>query len=283
MKIGSVVVLYNFNNLFIENLKLLQKYVDFIVLVDNSDVSSIGLLEEFIGDKLVYLPLMENLGIAIALNKGMEVCITEHCDWVLTLDQDSALDSNIVGIYKKYIHDNACVSIMGLCPQYFTYQYTPRTDISNVRVETNIQSGILFNVENYKKLGAFKDKYFIDYVDFEYCYRANKKGYIFMRCNEAILTHNRQKDIFNKDYKYYREIKFFSYKHHYIYPSEIRTYYVFRNGLDVFFTYGKFIIIYALLTRILKCILFENNKVGQFKAMLHGFCDYTKMKYGKNV
>ncbi|GCD09731.1 glycosyltransferase [Clostridium tagluense] len=282
MKVGSVVVLYNFNESFLKNLELLKKYVDFIVLVDNSSVSSQNLFEEFIGDGLVYIPLYGNFGIATALNKGMEVCINQNCDWALNLDQDSTFYNDIIAVYRKYINNNTCTNIMGLCPQYFTYQNNPKLNESSIQVKETIQSGTLFNIEKYLKLGFFKDDYFIDYVDFEYCYRAEKQGYIFMRCNSAALIHNKDEAVFDKDYKYYREIKCFKYRHHYMYPSETRTYYVFRNGMDVFFTYKKISVLINLLTRIVKCILFEKNKMGQLKAMLNGFRDYKRKKYGIN-
>ena len=281
MKVGSVVVLYNFNEEHFKNLEVLKKYVDFIVLVDNSSFSSQELFKEIIDDKLVYIPLYENFGIATALNKGMEVCIEQHCEWVLNLDQDSTFYNDIIEIYRRYIDLNITTNIIGLCPQYFTFQHNPKLNESSIRVKKNIQSGIIFNSENYIKLGPFRDDYFIDYVDYEYCLRAEKQGYIFMRCNSAALIHNKDESIFDKNFKYYREIKFLKYKHHYIYLSETRTYYVFRNGLDVFFTYKKLSILKSLLTRILKCMFFEKNKKGQINAMYNGFHDFKIKNYGK--
>ena len=143
MKVGLVVVLYNFKESFFENLELLKKYADFIVLVDNSSVSSNNLFEKYVDNSLVYIPLYGNLGIATALNKGMEECINKHCDWVLNLDQDSTFYNNIIEVYRKYIENNTCTNVIGLCPQYFTYQNDPSLNESSIKVKETIQSGTL--------------------------------------------------------------------------------------------------------------------------------------------
>lgn len=40
-----------------------------------------------------------------------------------------------------------------------------------------MQSANLVNVEVYKKLGKYREEYFIDCVDYEYCLRARENQY----------------------------------------------------------------------------------------------------------
>lgn len=280
MKFGAVFILYNFNKSFLDNLNSIKSNIDFIVLIDNSSTSSEHIFKNYISEKLNYIPLYKNTGIATALNKGMNICIEEKCDWIFTFDQDSRFFNNNVQIFREFIEKNTNGNIIGLCPQYITYQNSPKIEGTTENIVEVIQSGTAFNAKKYLEIGPFKEKYFIDYVDYEYGYRAERNGYKFIRCNDAMLIHNMDDDIFNENYKYYKKIKIFKYVHHYVYPSELRTYYVFRNGLDVFFEYKKLRVIVSLLSRILKCILFEKNKLQQIRAMGKGTADFIFKRYG---
>ena len=53
-----------------------------------------------------------------------------------------------------------------------------------------MQSGNLVNAAADEKLGDYKEEYFIDCVDYEYCLRAKRYGtYRIVQCGSAVLKH----------------------------------------------------------------------------------------------
>ena len=96
-KVVAIVVAYN-----IESEKLLKNiysYYDFvekIVIVDNSNKSNN--LKDYENEKIVYIGLGENLGIARALNEGIKYAIINNFKYALTMDQDSSFNNNLIRV-----------------------------------------------------------------------------------------------------------------------------------------------------------------------------------------
>ena len=96
MKIGAVVVLYNFNENHLKKIETYDKFVDEVVLVDNSDNREFYEKSKTQINKYTYINMNENVGIAKALNEGITYLYNKGYDWVLTMDQDSAFQNNII-------------------------------------------------------------------------------------------------------------------------------------------------------------------------------------------
>ena len=74
-----------------------------IVVADNGS-KNIDEIKNIIASnpQIVLLPLNENKGIAFALNRIFEKAIEQHHDWVLTLDQDSVAQPNLIDVLMSY-------------------------------------------------------------------------------------------------------------------------------------------------------------------------------------
>ena len=103
MKIPAVVVFYNPSEENINNLKVYEKSVDKIYVVDNSDDEVIRLKNT---KKIEYIKLFTNKGIATALNEGAKKAMEDGYDWLLTLDQDSQITSDVIEKLKKYFKED---------------------------------------------------------------------------------------------------------------------------------------------------------------------------------
>ena len=51
-------------------------------------------------------------------------------------------------------------------------------------------SGNLLNLDIFNKIGPFREDFFIDYVDNEYCLKLNTYGYRIIQIKDAFLHHN---------------------------------------------------------------------------------------------
>jgi rhamnosyltransferase len=56
-------------------------------------------------------------------------------------------------------------------------------------VESVITSGSLISLAVHASLGPFREDFFIDYVDSEYCFRARARGYRVLKTTKPLMAH----------------------------------------------------------------------------------------------
>ena len=261
IKIASVVVLYNPSQENINNISLYKKEVDRIYIVDNTD-DNIKRINNT--QKLKYIKLGENKGIAYALNIGAKKAIEDGYKWLLTMDQDSKMTEDIIVKMKDFLISTKEENV-GLI--------SPYQDIDSK--EDNITKG---QRDDYKKIGGFKDWLFIDCVDTDYCMNLHKHGYKVLRLNRIVMKHELGNlvvhKLFNKEYPCYNH-------------NPIRRYYIVRNNLYINSLYKNLYPEYCKrLLRIQKgqvkrIIVFEKNKFQKLRMMYKGYRDYKKGIKGK--
>lgn len=183
IKIGVIVIIYGSSKISIGD-KLLP-YNSILILVDNTPNQDLGLSNDY---NHFYLPLRKNVGIAEAQNRGINIAIKRNCTHVIFFDQDSIVDEgfieNMVKEYERIVNKNPKLFLLG--PTIFNgrnqqeykssihkesvtdYDFIPRREI--------ISSGSCVRVNKIQRVGMLEECLFIDYVDFEWCWRANKIG-----------------------------------------------------------------------------------------------------------
>ena len=213
----------------------------------------------------------ENRGISYALNRIFEYAISEGYSHVLTMDQDSLWEN-----FKLYINS---------CNQRLDNNiaiYAPVVKIRDKVIHCNktdfvITSGSLYNVDVFRKIGRFREEYFIDEVDNEYCLRARIEGFRIQIIDDAFLV-----QIFgtpsNKSWTN-------RYTVHY---SSFRTYHQIRNRTWMWRQYHKHLsfryflrtLLFQTLRRMLLIMIAEENKSDKLKAICkgwyHGLCKPIK-------
>ena len=269
IKVAGIVVAYNIDkNEILNNIYTYINFVNEVIIVDNSD--NIGNLKELEKlEKIKYINLRGNEGIAKALNKGIEYAIQNEYDFILTMDQDSKFDNNLIDIYINYLDDKTAI----YSPNYIIERKKEKKykkDIQNVY--WTMTSGNLLNLNLYKIIGKFREDFFIDGVDYEYCLRARKNGYNVLQCNKARLIHcpgiTKTKKILFKKYKYG-------------YMSPIRMYYQIRNLSVIAKEYKSIKAHGILIIKFLKIIILFDKKKKFLKMYYKGIKDSKCNNYGK--
>ena len=155
--------------------------VGYILLVDNTEGLPVG--RKVLSERVDYSAFGENRGIAFALNYGMEECIRRGFRWVLTMDQDSCFVTSLKP-YEELIASSGAERVGLFYPLY---------EIGGVRVKSPekrvLQSGSLVNADCWKLVGGYEERYFIDYVDYDYCARLLGTGCRIQNVSEVILFH----------------------------------------------------------------------------------------------
>lgn len=170
MKIGGCVVLYNPGAEVLENVQTYLPFLEQLVVVDNSTKYSDVQEELKRLSKVVYLNEHGNLGIAKALNEGLNYLSDQDLDIALTMDQDSKFPikkaEEILKLVNQYISEYA---IVGLRYKNDKNTYQKPTEIFDVNYW--ITSGNFVRLSDFKKVGGFQEDLFIDSVDHEFCHQ----------------------------------------------------------------------------------------------------------------
>lgn len=267
-EILAIVIAYNIEEkIILQNINSYKNYVDKVIIVDNSDKEN--KLNELCDEKIAYLKLNDNLGIAKALNEGIYYAIKNNYKFVLTMDQDSNFNNNLIEEYSK----NYEKDIIIYSPNYIIERkHKKEYKVDSQYLYWTMTSGNLINLELFQKVGMFKEEFFIDGVDYEYCLRARKNGYKILQCNRAILLHN-------PGITKIKKIIFWNYKYGYMSPT--RMYYQIRNLKYISKEYKSFRAELIIIIKFLKIVLLFDNKKEFFTMFKKGIKDCKENKFGK--
>lgn len=274
-RIAAVVVLYHPSADLPELVYGLLGQVNAVYLVDNSVPPASEVVMPLLQtDAIVYLPNNANLGIAAALNIAAQRAEREGYAFLLTMDQDSFTSADMV---ERMLHcldadDNRPLGI--LAPFQVTPAQIPSVDDpACCEVMTPMTSGCLLDLAAYRAVGPFRDDFFIDFVDNEYCLRLKRAGYRVIRANRAVLQHQ------IGDIRTYGP--FVATNH-----GPLRRYYKTRNRLYVFVEYLTSFPGHCLfdLVRLAKeigsILLFEEQKSAKLQMMLIGVYHFLRGRRG---
>lgn len=270
MNLSIIVVLYNaLPKAYVFDVKQCN-----VIIVDNTPYRDL-MIE---GDNITYIPLMDNFGIAKALNKGFMIAESQGAEWVLTMDQDSDLPSNMIEAYLSFIRETN--GKIGLLAPLINMYAGENKKVSNgyMKIDEAITSGSLINCKAFNDVGGFKDELFIDGVDFEFCWNLRRHGYSIYQLNNVLMQHQLGD---SKEYSLFGKHLFYVTNHNYI-----RRYYMTRNFLYVRKLYGdimpKSTIPYlSSLISLFKIILFEKDVLRKLRARRLGIKDFKRNKLGK--
>jgi len=291
-KVAALVVTYFPDAGFPERLARIREQVERLVIVDNgSDAHAFSWAEKLAGTAVVTVERnASNLGIAAALNRGLTRLAAEGYEWVVTLDQDSTIESGCVAALLATVAGDANPETVALVgsnrhddspdavehrwvrrkPGLPFFERVPADHVGPDGVTLVITSGTLTNVEAFGRLGPFRADFFIDFVDTEYCLRAVKAGYRILVSPGARIRHR----VGSKRRVALRGIGV-SPMHH----GPVRKYYIFRNAVAVIRSYGGVFphwLVYQLLALaeiLIGILFFERDKGVKLKACWLGIRD----------
>ena len=226
--IGVVIIVFHPNLKLLES-KLKQLGDDVaIVVVDNTPNEVIDIEQT----NVVYIPLRENTGIANAQNVGIGNLLDRGCTHVVFFDQDSDFTEkyvrSIVDEYERISTVRKNLFLLGPTvinktngEEYRSVIHSDKkADQGFVEKREIISSGCCVSMAKLNKVGLMDALLFIDYVDFEHCWRANSKGYVCGITQNVTLPHK----VGNNELH-------FPHGYRVIISAPFRYYYQYRNWL----------------------------------------------------
>jgi rhamnosyltransferase len=253
-----------------------------LVIVDNgSGNEARAMLERIAADPRVSLVLNPaNLGVARGLNLGVAQARARAFAWVLLLDQDSDLHEDMLRslIEVRAAHpDSGRVAVIGAG---FGEETRPAREPWSAweEVESVITSGSLIPLAAHEAVGPFREEFFIDYVDSEYCFRARAKGYRVIRTTKPLMSHS----IGAPTRHTVLGVSKWTTNH-----SPDRRYYIARNDTVMLREYGGYKFgswaFKSLRRRLRTCkriVLYERSKARKIAAVAAGWWDGVRGRTG---
>lgn len=300
-QVCAVVVTYFPDPGLFERLCVIARQVSRVIVVDNNSgpelVRRLRDHEEQLG--LCLILNETNLGVARALNQGLSAAMEAGYQWAVTLDQDSVAADSMVA--EQLLTLNRCTdrnNILSICPNVYWAQSAdprpwgwllPHEKYPNLfRIERSttedirgvtlaITSGALMNLAAYQQLGPFRDDYFIDYVDTEYCLRAKTVGFIVLVSVKARLDQKLGEA---------REFTVFGRLIAPTFHNPLRRYYIQRNRIPTIRRFGLLFPHWLLFDLIVNAfhhvliLMFEDRKLEKFVASICGTWDGLRGRLG---
>jgi rhamnosyltransferase len=288
--ICAIIVTYHPDALFHERVLAISSQVGNVIIVDNgSNGNAAKMLREINQSQTVNIIFNnENVGIAKALNIGISLAAKNGYQFAILFDQDSNpnkdLAINLCKIYSAH-PDTEKIALIGANYNNVlknTGKKSSRQLNSNNawhEVKRVITSGSLLSLTAYEKIGPFREDFFIDLVDIEYCMRARRLGYIILRSAMVLMSHS-----IGYPSKHLLFGKTIWTTNH----AAIRRYYYARNYVAIQREYGNYMLGWWAIKSLKKCIrqsliiiLFEQHKLDNVVAIAIGWWHGINKKMGQ--
>ncbi len=226
-----------------------------------------------------------NAGIAAALNVGIKIAKEKGHEWIVTLDDDSIADEDMVQQLFKHlesVNDSKPVGIIGM-KRIDNYKNASTKHMRSTQPKLLdkrgiITSGSLFSIKTYESIGPFREDFFIDSVDYDFCMRARAAGFRVIQIQEVGFTHTLGEC---------ERVKNFGLDVDIISHSPTRVYYDFRNSTILSKEYFMRDPLFAFFSiafqfkKALRILFLHKNKKAKLFAIILGLRDAFKYKTGK--
>lgn len=280
MRICSGIITYNPTLTDVDTcLEALCNQVERVIIVDNAS-KNVKSLQEIVSKyaNVTLVKNSQNIGFAKALTQVFKWAKSQGFNWVLTLNDDSVVPSNMISEYKKILENqenlvnqkNAKNSKIAIICSLLKNRLDGTILHSKCHEDECITSGSLTSVEAWQKIGGFDEWLEIDGVDFDFSRRLVRAGWKIVECQNVIMEHQIGKA---------RSINLII-KHPIVWNHNAnRKYYIARNMQVVDYKMGTYSYaksLRAVVRDMIFVALWEKNKFAKIRAMIRGFKDGQK-------
>jgi rhamnosyltransferase len=280
----AVIVTYHPSTTMLEDIPKVLAQVQRLIVVDNGS-SAEELTPWRSASTSLKFELVENgtnLGVAQALNQGVQRARGQDFPWVVLFDQDSRITEDFVKkMFATWENHPRRDLVCSIHPRYIGPANGEEPFVHRMRDGgpfVSMTSGSLMPTWIFDQIGWFASEYFIDFVDWEYCARIRAAGFLVADSREATLLHAAG----NPTRSNFLGFSFLP-SHH----SAVRRYYIARNSIAFYRKYFRIFprqILYSAYWQFrgtLKCFVLEKNRGRKFRNFLLGTWDGLTGRMGR--
>jgi len=163
-----------------------------VIVSDNTPAGSKSAAEGFDDPRVTVLRNGNNLGLAAALNAAVGN-LPADAEFVLFLDQDSVLPPELVPALSAHFADSA-IGVAAPTPwdaaHGGSYEKAAQSGPALADRDGVMTSGMLVRRACLTAVGPFREDFFVDWVDFDFCMRARAKGFRVVQDTGVLLPHS---------------------------------------------------------------------------------------------
>ncbi len=272
--VTAVIITYNCYTSIERTILAVANQVGRVIVVDNgSEPETLNAIRGAIDRNRLQgcelLPQGRNLGIGAALNVGVRAALVAGAEYVLTLDDDTEVFPGTVAELIRCFMDHEADHV-GIVWAYWIdeinfSQASGREKGAPRSVERIPSSGCLIRREAFESVGMFREDYFLDYTDYEYCARIIGAGWQVLTCPAATVFHRSGDKVYRKFFG--RTVMVSNY------PAE-RLFLICRNGFVLYLwerRSGRYFREHcrSMAVTLVKSILYEREKSRKARAIIH--------------
>ena len=200
VKIVALVTVYNTDKNVVENLQILSRQVEQVILCDNSMNDNAQMLGGV--TKSIYTTQHKNLGLTGAFNSILKdpAYGWKDDDLIIFFDQDSQIgEGYIQALQDEYRKIETLIPNLGCLGPVFYNTSNGRTERprqkKNITAETyevrnTITSSLMMRYGNLKRIDFWNEKVFLDLADWDLCWRMQKDGMVCCMTEKVVLHHS---------------------------------------------------------------------------------------------
>jgi len=186
----AAVITHHPDKRVVELLSAVARQVDQVVVVDNgSTAGEVFPVRHWARSAgATWIANKANLGSATALNQAARAAQSAGHGWLLTLDQDTTIPSDLVIQLRAAIAADAAPGEVAIAAPQTEHQRDGRChDATQVRRRMAITSGSLISLAAWQAVDGFRDEFFIDMVEADFALRLARRGYrVILACRASI-------------------------------------------------------------------------------------------------
>lgn len=200
MRVIALVTLFHPKKAHAFHIAEYARQCDFVLLCDNSGADNSALFSGIRNSR--YIRNSDNFGLSKAFNIALlkKSFAWQDEDGVLFFDQDSQIAPDhvrkLVGEYRKLVASGVAVGALG---PVFLNGSTGRIDIPRLRMniasevfscDSLITSSMLTTYAVLKRVSFWNEDIFLDYADWDLCWRLRASGLMILMTNVVVLHHH---------------------------------------------------------------------------------------------
>lgn len=211
-----------------------------------------------------------NLGIGAAINIGAHAAMAAGAEYILTLDDDTEATPGTVAELARCFTEHEGQHV-GVVWAHWTKEIAfsrahPRDPNAPRQADRVPSSGCMIHREVFKSVGIFREDYFLDFTNYEYCERVTRAGWKILICPTASVFQRPGDQVLRRFFG--RSIIVNNY------PAE-RLFFLCRNGFVLYLwekRSGRQLLQHCrtVLTMFIKSFLYEREKIRKASAIIRG-------------
>jgi rhamnosyltransferase len=188
---AAIITAYRPDGRFGERFEEAASFCDRVFVVDNTPGG-----HEFgeLSPKFVVIQDGRNKGLGPALNQGLDAARAIGIEVVFLFDQDSSPSRELLASLEAALSSSndkkVCVGPLHLDDQVAHPAKPDSLDRTGLAEVTCLAtSGMTFSLKELEPQDCFSSDLFLDFVDFEWCWRLRTRGWTFYRSSNARMPH----------------------------------------------------------------------------------------------